>query len=490
MKYAFSYLLVFLLHHTYGGNKNHQGQDTPEDFETLLKKHVEENYPFVDKTPFIREFLPSSKLKKGNIITRPPRWGKSINLHMLDIFLSIETDERGNKKPMSKNKLLFSEGEFQTVKGEKKKYPRLKISNYSDAMIYQGVYPTLYIDFSMVSLPFKNSSSTLEKFIYQFSAYIKHMLNTRYPCLKKYYDNSSQVLNENCKDRLKRYFNGTLNRYDFPYTIALIVETLYKHFNNTPVYLLIDNYDSIYNRLFIKLGGRTKLFAQIFHMFMEMFDLPFKKPYISYIEKTLLTGVSALNLGELSQKNMYNWHTVRDEKFAEYYGFSHTEVQDLLLQASLSEDKKNEIKLWYNGYSFETLYNPFSVTSCIRANGVIQSYWNGSTCAEVDNYVKNIIKKLEVRESIIDLNDMKSLYCRGSHYIDFFARYNNFPMLLNYGLVTTSAKSDTSGGLYYKIPNREIKLIYERELKEALAPTTTTKDPWEKFEELQKLWPD
>ncbi|MEO1218915.1 MAG: AAA family ATPase, partial [Bacteroidota bacterium] len=107
---------------------------------------------FVDKSLFIKEFLQDSS-GEVILITRPRRWGKSLNMDMLKRFLAIETDEWGNPLPQEqcRHHKLFAGGEIALDFGETKLLKPLKINNYPALMNRQGRYPVISIGFKDVT---------------------------------------------------------------------------------------------------------------------------------------------------------------------------------------------------------------------------------------------------------------------------------------------------------------------------------------------------
>ncbi|MEO1219101.1 MAG: AAA family ATPase, partial [Bacteroidota bacterium] len=107
---------------------------------------------FVDKSLFIQEFLEGSA-GKVTLITRPRRWGKTMNMDMLKRFLAIETDEWGNPIPREqcRNHKLFAGGEVALEFEESKMLKPLKITNYPALMKRQGQCPVISIGFKDVT---------------------------------------------------------------------------------------------------------------------------------------------------------------------------------------------------------------------------------------------------------------------------------------------------------------------------------------------------
>ena len=106
---------------------------------------------FVDKSLFIQEFLEESG-GEVVLITRPRRWGKSLNMDMLRCFLSIEVDQQGVPLPQEQclNHKLFAGGEIDLGFGDSKLLEPLKISSYPGSMKLQGQFPVISLGFKDV----------------------------------------------------------------------------------------------------------------------------------------------------------------------------------------------------------------------------------------------------------------------------------------------------------------------------------------------------
>ena len=111
-----------------------------DDFAEMRQK----NDVYVDKSLFVQEFLENGD--KAVLITRPRRWGKSLNMDMLARFLAIEIDEQGQALPIEKctNRPLFLGGEVTLENGEKKQLQPLNIAQYQRLIdLYQGKAPVI-----------------------------------------------------------------------------------------------------------------------------------------------------------------------------------------------------------------------------------------------------------------------------------------------------------------------------------------------------------
>ena len=171
--------------------------------ELLLTNNV-----FVDKSMFIKEFLEESG-DKVVLITRPRRWGKSLNMDMLQRFLSIEVDGQGVPLPQeeSVNRKLFVGGEVVLVSGDTKLLEPLKISHDPAAMKYQGKFP-------VISLGLKNvTGSSYQKIEDKLKRHVAKLYK-KYRYLKQYIHPQSDLLDEDQKEQLQRYFKGKISQED------------------------------------------------------------------------------------------------------------------------------------------------------------------------------------------------------------------------------------------------------------------------------------
>ncbi|MEN0016445.1 MAG: AAA family ATPase, partial [Bacteroidota bacterium] len=323
---------------------------------------------FVDKSLFIKEFLQDSS-GEVILITRPRRWGKSLNMDMLNRFLAIEVDEQGNPLPQAqcRNHKLFAGGEVALEFDESKVLKPLKISNYPALMQRQGQYPVISIGFRDVT---GSSYEEIEaKITRQMSRlYRKH----RY--LKKYLSDAETLLEDVQKEKLHRYYTGQLSQEDVAEGLYFLSELLSKHFGKN-VYILMDEYDTHINNAFIELKGKPKEFNEVLELFRELLGHTFKGN--PYLKRGLITGILRVAKASLfSSINNVREYTLLDEQFATSYGFTQQEVNELFDQVPTSATL-DQVKHWYNGYKFgeEVLYNPWSIMCCLARGGVLDTYW-------------------------------------------------------------------------------------------------------------------
>ena len=429
------------------------GTDSFDDL--LLSGNV-----FVDKSMFIKEFLAASS-GKVVLITRPRRWGKSLNMDMLKRFLSIEVDEQGVPLPQeeSLNRKLFVGGEVNLVSGDTKLLEPLKISHDPAAMKYQGKFPVISLGLKEVT------GSSYQK--------IEDKLKRQ---IAKLYDHHVYLqdqawLTKNQRSQLSRYLNGKVLATDLEDSLQFLSELLYKHFGK-PVYILIDEYDAPINHAYrafgetTKKGERSEEFEKVLQLFRSLLGAALKSN--PYLARGFLTGILRIAKASLlSDLNNLSEHTLLDETFVTSYGFLEQEVEELLDKAQIVSNRE-EIRRWYNGYHFggKTLYNPFSIMSCLARKGKLAPYWldSGGTSLIDVAFVSD-----ELQKDLQTLTAGKSILSAIETQVSFDILRNPvglFSLLLFTGYLNPVAISEAEGVYELSVPNYEVNQIYKKRLLE------------------------
>jgi hypothetical protein len=321
-----------------------------DDFKTLLLN----SDVFVDKSLMIKELLEDSGAV--TLITRPRRWGKSLNMDMVRRFLEIEVDEYGIPLPQEQrvNHKLFTGGEVDLGFDETKILKPLKIASVAKAMKRQGQFPVILISFKGV-----RGSSYEEIEVGIKSQIINLFAKHRY--LERYIKQDEKLLIGAQKEILQRYFTGKLIKDDIKNSLKFLSDLLYKHFNQK-VYILIDEYDTPINSAYMEFGDNQQEFKQVLTLFREIFGNSLKGN--DSLQKGVITGILRIAKANLlSDLNNLTECSLLDKKFASSYGFTQAEVDELLSQVPTATNPE-EIKNWYNGYNFgeEIIYNPWSIS--------------------------------------------------------------------------------------------------------------------------------
>ena len=318
-------------------------------FEELVSK----NNFYIDKTLFIKDYIESSS--KVTLITRPRRFGKSINLDMLEHFLDISLNSSG----------LF-EG--------------LNISNYSEFMEqHLNKYPVIYLD--LKDLDGLTSDKFREKFYYKVrSMYVKY---------KSFI--TGEAIATSDKDAYDDIFNN-INEAVATDSLRLLVELLSKSHGVNPI-VLIDEYDMPLEKAYA--NGYYKDAISLIGVFLSS-ALKGNK----YLNKALLIGCSKVaQAGIFSGLNNLTVHSINnDSKFNTYFGFTEDEIKESLKEYNL-EETFADVKYWYDGYDFngKTIYNPWSVTNYLDKK-------------KFDYYWVNTGSLRHIRESLYGIKNYKKLF--------------------------------------------------------------------------------
>ncbi len=424
---------------------------TDEFYDLLVNSDV-----FVDKSLMIKELLEDSG--KVILITRPRRWGKSLNMNMLQKFFEIEVDQNGVPLPTEDrvNRILFTGGKINLgIKG-KKTLGSLKINDEEYAMAQQGNYPVILLNLKDVK---GSSYQDIESGIR--NQVTKLFVNHRY--LKHYIAKDENLLDDVQKEKLNRYFTGKLDKEDLKDSLRFLSEVLYKHFNQK-VYILIDEYDTPINSSYIKFGSKPEEFEQVLELFRGMFGSSLKTN--TCVEKGVITGILRVAKANLfSDLNNVSEYTLLDEEFSKFYGFTQAEVDELLTKVPLNT-KAEEIKYWYNGYSFggEIIYNPWSIMQCLSHKGRLDHYWldSGGT-----GLVDKILLSDEMQIDLQQLASGKSIVAPITKQIifsDINTRSGLFSLLLFSGYLNPTAIEPAKDIYELSVPNKEVEYIYETRL--------------------------
>ncbi|WP_341755682.1 AAA family ATPase [Candidatus Tisiphia endosymbiont of Ptychoptera albimana] len=451
-------------------NTHLKGADTVKESNKLPKMLVgtDEFYDlvvnsdvFVDKSLMIKELLEDSG--KVILITRPRRWGKSLNIDMIRRFFEIEVDEKGKPLPLEQkiNNKLFLGGTVDLGFDETRELKSLKIADIASSMKRQGQYPVISISFKDVK---GSNYQDIENGIKE--QVIRLFSNHRY--LKHYIAEDANLLDDVQKEKLNRYFTGNLDQEDIKTSLRFLSELLFKHFNQK-VYILIDEYDTSINSSYIKFGKKSEEFEQVLELFRGMFGSSLKGN--SCVEKGVITGILRVAKANLfSDLNNVTEYTLLDDDFSKFYGFTQAEVDDLLTKVPLDTNTE-QIKDWYNGYTFggEVIYNPWSLMQCLAHKGKLDHYWldSGGT-----GLVDKALLSDEMQEDLQNLAAGKSIISPITKQISF-ADINKpiglFSLLLFSGYLNPTVQNSEENIYELSAPNREVRHIYKARMLQWVA---------------------
>ncbi len=385
------------------------------------------DYYYVDKTLLIKEFLDQKPLV--SLFTRPRRFGKTLNMDMLRVFFEISEEDTSK---YFENKAIWRCGE---------EYRR-----------QQGQYPVVFLTFKDVK--FDSWKATLDK--------IKDLLQEEFGRHQEIAD--SDRLAEYEKTYFAKIINGEASEVDLTVSLAKLSQMLTKHYGKAPI-IIIDEYDTP-----IQEGYSKDFYDEIIGFMRNFFSGAFKdNKNLTY---GFLTGILRIAQESIfSGLNNLTVNSVMDEKYDQFFGFTASEVRDMLEYYG-ALDKEAELKDWYDGYLFGSteIYNPWSVINYISKGCIPQAYWVNTGKNEIledvlkvatDDITERLYSLLQ-GERVIAQIDQNVVYKSLSE-----DPANIYSLLLVAGYLKTPKKELQADGSYLcevSIPNREIAAVYKSEI--------------------------
>ena len=384
--------------------------DGISDFKTL----IENNYYYVDKTPFISEI--GKNVGKTLLFTRPRRFGKTLNMSMLKYFFDV--------READKNKELFND---------------LKISETS-YFEEQGKYPVIFI--SMKDIKGNN-----------FEDLKKGIINSISDLYAEY-----SFLRESLDERDRRKFEKIwFSEQDGSYedSLKFLAKILCEYYNKKVV-VLIDEYDTP-----LVSAYKYGYYKEAKNFFSGLYGSVLKDNTI--LQVGVITGiVRVVRAGIFSELNNLSEHSILDTEYEEYFGFLEEEVREALKNYEI-DSKLEEVHSWYNGYKFgdTNVYNPWSILKYLSKKE-FKSYWIDTS----DNYlIKDILKEAE-KETFEKLNNLlfgkeiEEEISGKSTLQEVLEAQDLWELLLYSGYLTIDKKIEDN--VYsIKIPNNEVKKFFK-----------------------------
>ncbi len=390
-----------------------------DNFEKLRK----EDFYYVDKTGLIVDLLNS--WGEVNLFTRPRRFGKTLNMSMFKSFFEIGGD-----------KSIF---DGLAVAQDKALCDR-----------YMGKYPVVFISLKGVDgTNFEEAYERLRNVIFDECSRLKFLLD-------------SSAIAEVDKYLIKR----VLAREDSPSEIAaslkMLCGLLEKHYGQKAI-LLIDEYDVPLDKAF-----HHGYYAQMIDIIRAMFGAALKTNDSLFM--AVLTGCLRVSKESIfTGLNNLKVHSISDEKFDEYFGFTDAEVRKMLEYYGL-ESHYSDVREWYDGYRFggQDIYCPWDVINycydaCSSAHAQPKAYWINTSGNEM---VRRLISKgtdgttqFEIERLIAGETITKTLNENLTHN-EIDANIENIWSLLYMTGYLTSVGYPNGRQYELRIPNKEVRQIY------------------------------
>ncbi|MCQ2079561.1 MAG: ATP-binding protein [archaeon] len=371
---------------------------------------------FVDKSMLIGQIIEQND-SGVFLYTRPRRFGKSLNLSMIDAFFNIEY--KGNKW-----------------------FDGLEISNHPEYNAYRNVFPVITFDFKMPDV------QDFERFIWRFNQNLIQLFR------HFNYLVDSPNLDEASKDLFKKLYSGEKNIAESEYALTHLCTLLEIH-HGAKVIVLLDEYDSVMN-------GIT--------------DPELRREILSFMRgvlSPLLKGNSSLQMGvvtgimQIAKENIFSGlnnlyvNNILSERFDEMYGFTDDEVRQICTDYGHPE-KFEEAKEWYDGYRFGNadIYNPWSILNYVSDGFKARPYWVNTSSNSI---VSDLLSQADdmVIENLGKLGSGEGIVAPIKTTVTFEELSNDPELIYSMMAVSGYLKAIPRGSRYLlSLPNRELYSVF------------------------------
>lgn len=401
------------------------------DFETIRKR----NAYYVDKSSLISELINS--MSAVTLFTRPRRFGKTLTMSMLESFFNIE-------------------------KNSKNLFDGLEISkNEALCAAWMNEYP-------VISLTFKEIEGLDFETAYEYLKEVLADLFSQYPFL---IDEASTA--ENDKELFYNLQNCSATKAGVKKSLKLLVKLLFNYYGK-PVILLLDEYD-----VPLAKAADNGYYKEMLDIMRGILQVLKDNNNLAF---AVITGCLRISKESIfTGTNNFKINTITSKRFNEYFGFTEREVKELLqdINASSQYDK---VKEWYDGYNFGgvEIYCPWDVINYaddfINEDKVEPScYWNntsGNTIIRsfIDRFSNEIRDDFEV---LLKGGQIQKTIKEDLTYDLLHSSEENFWSVLYLTGYLTMVKESKfiSKEITLKIPNKEIREIFNDTIKEWFATT-------------------
>ena len=399
-----------------------------ENFEDIRRS----GFYYIDKTMLIEQTL--NNWSKVTLFTRPRRFGKTLGMSMLRSFFEIGTDKSlFDGLYISQNKSLCDE--------------------------HMGKYPVIFLTLKGVEgLTFTKAKSMLSEIIKDEAD-------------RHYILNSSEALTSVDKEAFMKILTG--NEKNIENSLKTLSRLLYKHYGKKVV-ILIDEYDVPLDKAY-----QNGYYHEMVSLIRGLFGQALKTN--DYLQFAILTGCLRISKESIfTGLNNFEVVSIMDSMYDECFGFTDKEVQEILKYFNLSEHY-TDVREWYDGYHFGNtdIYCPWDViryckSLCADPMAKPQDFWSNSSGNAL---VRSFIDKADVQtkdeiERLIAGEYIEKEISQELTYDEIDKSIANlWSVLFTTGYLTKQGVTD-DGKVRLSIPNREIKNLFIKKIREWFSDTT------------------
>ncbi len=394
-----------------------------QSFEHVISNHIF----YIDKTRFIKQWWENKDAV--TLITRPRRFGKTLNLSMVEDFFSVEYAGRNE---------LFQD---------------LSIWNEEMYRKLQGTFPVIFLSFAKVK---ENSFINTRK-------KICHIITRLYSHFEFLLD--SGLLTENEKE-IYREISADMDDYLASESLNMLSDYLMRYYRKK-VIILMDEYDTPMQEAYV--GG---FWDELVSFMRNLFNSTFKTN--PFLEKALMTGITRVSKESIfSDLNNLEVVTTTSVKYADAFGFTQEEVWEALREYGLYEER-NRVKAWYDGFIFgktRDIYNPWSIINYLDKR-TFSTYWANTSS---NGLAGKLIREgsADMKIAMEDLLAGKTLHAQIEEQIVFSQLKHNenavWSLLLAAGyLRVEQCRFNKRERMIYELTltNREVSIMFEKMIDE------------------------
>ena len=401
-----------------------------QDFEKMIQR----NCFYVDKTGFIKEWW--AREDEVTLITRPRRFGKTLNMSMLNCFFSNKYADRGE---LFEGLEIWEDEEYHEI---------------------QGTYPVIFLSFANIK------QNTYKGTVIKIKGELVKIYNEFDYILKSdlYNSNERAQYQSVCADMSDEVAQEALNN----------LSNYLSRYYGKKVIIILDEYDTPMQEAYVN-GYWEELTA----FTRSLFNSTFKTNL--YLERAIMTGITRVSKESIfSDLNIIKVITVTSDEYSKCFGFTEKEVFDALDEQELSGEKE-KVKMWYDGFIFgkcKDIYNPWSIINFLDEKKY-KTYWADSSSNGLINslvktgssYIKMMMETLLKGEIIAVPIDEQIVFSELDYSEDAVW---SLMLASGYLKVISSDKltGDRTKSVIYKLSltNFEIKLMFENMILRWFSP--------------------
>ena len=334
---------------------------------------IQSNCFYIDKTSLIKEWWESED--DITLITRPRRFGKTLNMDMLKCFFSNQYRDQGQ---LFEGLNIWKEEKYQQL---------------------QGTYPVIYLSFADVKQTnYKDAVLKIKKII--TDVYQQYIELAGWEGLTEVQVRQFQSVDPYMDDVTAQCALKDLSGY------------LYRYYEKK-VIILLDEFDTPMQEAYIH-GYWDEFTAFI----RSLFNAAFKTN--PYLNRAMMTGITRVSKESIfSDLNNLKVVTTTSEEYATCFGFTEEEVFAALEEFQLA-DQKDAVKQWYDGFTFgsqQDIYNPWSITNYLKEKKFL-AYWASTSSNGLVNRLIQISQP-DVKESMEELLNEREIVLNFDEQIVF-----------------------------------------------------------------------